>query len=113
MQIKCLKPLIEVTLEFKLSNYKKVPTTFGCYVISNFNYEIMYIGKASNIQLRFFNHLETFEKTQLTEIGAAYWFSFKPCKNEFEISRLERGWLNDFILKEGKKPIFNKINASI
>ncbi|KXO01265.1 hypothetical protein LS48_02025 [Aequorivita aquimaris] len=113
MLIENLNPKIDITLEFKLSNYKKIPTSFGCYVISNFNFEIMYVGKASSIQLRFLNHLDSQEKLSLTPLGKAYWFSFKNCQNEYEISKLERGWLNSYSLEHGAKPIFNKINASI
>lgn len=106
-----LIPKIEITVEFNFSNQKKIPTEFGCYVISNFNNEIMYIGKATSLKNRFTNHLDTPEKNINTKMGKAYWFSYKICKNEFEISRLERGWLNEYELKIGELPLFNKIHA--
>lgn len=106
-----LKPKIENTIEFNFLNHKKVPITFGCYVISNFNNEIMYIGKATSLKNRFTNHLDTPEKNKNTKIGKAYWFSYRICKNEFENSKLERGWLNEYELKNGELPIFNKIHA--
>jgi excinuclease UvrABC nuclease subunit len=111
MTIDKLSPKIESTFEFEFSNLKKVPIVFGCYVISNFNNEIMYIGKATNLKNRFTNHLDTPEKNIKTKIGKSYWFSYRICKNEFEISKLERGWLNEYQLKKGDLPIFNKIHA--
>lgn len=111
MTFNTLKPKIEKTLEFDYSNQKKIPTNFGCYVISNFNNEIMYIGKATSLKNRFTKHLETSEKNSQTSLGKAYWFSFRECKDDFEIEKLERGWLNHYVLNYGKLPIFNKISA--
>lgn len=111
MRIDKLSPKIENTIEFEFSNQKKIPIVFGCYVISNFTNEIMYIGKATSLKNRFTNHLDTPEKNIKTKIGKAYWFSYRICKNEFEISNLERGWLNEYELKNGDLPIFNKIHA--
>jgi len=111
MTTNLLKPKIEKTIEFEYSNQKKIPISFGCYIITNFNSEIMYIGKASNLRNRFTNHLETEEKISQTPLGKAYWFSFRECKDIFEIEKLERGWLNEYVLKRGELPIFNKISA--
>lgn len=111
MKVTQVTPSIEETIEFSFSAFKKAPTTFGCYIISNFNLEIMYIGKATSLRDRLIKHLDTPEKNKNTNLGKAYWFSFKKSDDEFEISRLEKGWLNDYELNEGALPIFNKIHA--
>lgn len=111
MDFNLLDPTIEKTVEFEYSNQKNIPETYGCYVISNFNNEIMYIGKATSLRNRFTDHIENTEKNRSTVLGKAYWFSFRICLNEFDIAKLEKGWLNAFELKEGKLPIFNKIHA--
>lgn len=111
MKIEKLKPKTEKILEFSYSKQKHVPNSFGCYVISNFNHEILYIGKATSLRNRFTNHLETKEKNKLTPIGKSYWFSYRECSDQFEISRLERGWLNSYELEVGELPYFNKIHA--
>ena len=111
MNVNELNPKVENIIEFEYKSLKKLPINYGCYVISNFNYEIMYIGKATNLKNRFQNHLDTPEKNVKTILGKAYWFSYKICENEFEIAKLERGWLNQHELKEGKLPILNKIHA--
>lgn len=111
MTFNSLKPKIETTVEFEYSKQKIIPQSFGCYIISNFNNEIMYIGKATSLKNRFTNHLETEEKISKTYLGKAYWFSFRECKDAFEIAKLERGWLNEYVLNKGELPIFNKISA--
>ena len=111
MFVKDIKPKIEFTKEFEFSKLNSIPDTYGCYIISNFNEEIMYIGKATSLRNRMTNHLDTPEKNTKTKLGKAYWFSYKLCENEFEISKLEKGWLNEYELKNGELPIFNKIHA--
>ena len=106
-----IKPKIENTIEFEFSKLNKAPETYGCYIISNFDNEIMYIGKATSLRNRMAGHLDTPEKNIKTRLGKAYWFSYKMCNDEFEISRLEKGWLNEYELKTGELPIFNKIHA--
>lgn len=111
MNFKTLRPEIEFTTEFDYSKVKRISTLSGCYVLSNFDNEILYIGKAINLQQRFKQHLEDAEKTCQTELGKVYWFSFKKCVDEYEISRLERGWLNNYELEEAGLPLLNKIHA--
>ncbi len=111
MRVSDVTPIIEKTVEFEFSKKKKVPSIFGCYIISNFNNEIMYIGKATSLNDRMTSHLESPEKNIKTILGKAYWFSYKTCKNNIEISSLERGWLNQYELNTSSLPIFNKIHA--
>ena len=111
MIISDLIPTIEKTEEFDYSKYKRIPKLSGCYVISNFEFIILYIGKAVNLQNRYLQHLDTPEKTSLTRFGKAFWFSYTLKKDEFEISKLERGWLNHFELEHGELPLLNKIHA--
>lgn len=111
MIINELNPKIEFSEEFDFSKFKRIPKQTGCYVISNFDYQILYIGKAKNLQNRYVQHLNSTEKTSLTKYGKAYWFSYSLRNDEFEISKLERGWLNHYELKNGELPILNRIHA--
>jgi excinuclease UvrABC nuclease subunit len=111
MRISQLIPTIEVKQEFEYSKQNRIPNEYGCYVITNFTLGIMYIGKATSLLQRFINHLENIEKNRQTQLGRAYWFCYTKCKNEFEIAKMERGWLNQFQLEEGELPVFNKIRA--
>ena len=111
MKTSNLTPVVEATMEFDLSKYKKIPSQTGCYAISNFENEILYIGKAKNLRNRFLQHLESPKKTNQTPFGKPYWFSYTLRNDEFELSRLEKGWLNHFELHNGGLPILNKIHA--
>ncbi len=113
MIINDLNPRIEETEEFDYSKYKRIPQKPGCYVISNFEQVILYIGKTINLQNRFLQHLDSPEKTKLTILGKAYWFSYSLRNDEFGISKLERGWVNHFELHNGELPILNKIHAGL
>lgn len=106
-----LIPAVDATIEFDFSKHKKIPNLSGCYAISNFENEILYIGKAINLRNRFVQHLESTEKTKMTVFGKPYWFSFALRKDEFEISKLEKGWLNHYELQHGGLPVLNKIHA--
>ena len=112
MNISSLRPIPVNKIEFNLSKLKFSPTESGCYILTNFFDEIMYIGQADNLQRRMKNHLENPHKTGLTEIGKAYWFwymTFDPNN----LSKLERGWLNLYELNHGKLPFLNSIHAPI
>jgi excinuclease UvrABC nuclease subunit len=111
MKTSDLTPPVDATVEFDLSKNKKIPSQTGCYIISNFEQEILYIGKAINLRSRFLQHLDSPEKTNQTPLGKPYWFSYALRNDEFEISKLERGWLNHFELQLGGLPILNKIHA--
>ncbi|MCK5062190.1 GIY-YIG nuclease family protein [Candidatus Parcubacteria bacterium] len=111
MNLKFLNPQIEYHIEFNYAKAKYVPIFCGCYVLSNYNNDILYIGKTNNLQRRFKQHLEDFEKVSLTRDGIAYWFSHRRCVDEYELSRLERGWLNHYELGESSLPLLNKIHA--
>lgn len=111
MITKELIPPVNCTIEFDYTKHLIIPQEYGCYVISNFNEEIMYIGKAINLHRRFSQHIEDKSKNGTTNLGKPYWFSFRTCSNEFEISKLERGWLNHYELITGNLPFLNKIHA--
>ncbi len=108
-----LKPNISKKLEFHLNKVKFLPEKMGCYVITNFNEDIMYIGQTINLKSRMQQHLDNVEKTKLTQIGKAYYFYFKTVDQEKDLNKLERGWLNHFELKEGHIPILNSVRGPI
>ena len=104
------KPLDKV--QFKLIAYKNVPKTNGCYVLTTFDNDILYIGLAIDLHNRFKQHLDNSEKTNPTADGKAIWFyytTFDP-KN---LPKLERTWLNQFTNNHGRLPILNKVNSPV
>lgn len=83
-----------------------IPEKHGCYVISNSEFVILYVGLAKNIQRRFLQHLDSPEKTRPTEFGRAAYFHWIISE---DIESIERGWMNIHVANEGRLPILNKI----
>ena len=112
MKIEELVPLPISKIKFTLSSFKLVPKDAGCYVLSTFENDILYIGQAINIYARFIQHLDNAEKTKPTEEGRAVWFYYLKY-NDKNLSALERSWLNQFSGKHGRRPILNRVDAPI
>ena len=112
MKIDELIPFPTEKVQFKLSSFKLVPHLDGCYILTTFDNDILYIGLATDLNNRFKQHLDNPEKTNPTIEGKAIWFyflSFDP-KN---LPKLERTWLNQFSDIHGKLPILNKVYSPI
>lgn len=109
MLVSSLTPKPENKIEFDFSHLKRSPNESGCYVITNYDGFILYIGQAKNIHNRLDNHLNDSEKRGPTPHGKAFWFYYLLCP-EIELDALERGWVNEYRLKHGELPYFNKIN---
>lgn len=112
MKITELKPNPTDKVLFKLSSFKFVTKNAGCYILTNFENEILYIGLAVNLNKRFLQHLENSEKTSLTENGKAIWFHFTEY-DKTNLEKLERSWINQYTEVHSKLPILNKINSPI
>ncbi|MFA5248163.1 MAG: GIY-YIG nuclease family protein [Patescibacteria group bacterium] len=112
MKIKELTPQPKNKVQFKLSSFKSVPKSAGCYVLTTFEDDILYMGKSDSLFDRFQQHLENFEKTNPTTEGRAIWFYYAiyDFKNLY---KLERTWLKNFEDIHGRLPILNKINSPV
>jgi len=112
MKIEQLSPKPNDKVQFKLSSYKSVPKTSGCYILATFENDILYVGLSDNLYNRFQQHLDNPEKTKPTSTGKAIWFFYI----EYDITnlpKLERTWLNQFEVIEGKLPVLNKVSSPI
>jgi excinuclease UvrABC nuclease subunit len=112
MKIEALVPLPETKVPFRLSSFKSVPKDAGCYVLTTFTNDILYIGLSDNLYNRFKQHLDNTEKTAPTSEGKAIWFYFN-IHSSFNLPLLERTWLNQFSDKHGRRPILNKVDSPI
>ena len=112
MKIEELNPTPAGKNRFNLASYKLVPKEAGCYVITSFDNEILYIGLAQNLNSRFVQHLDNSEKTMPTAEGKAIWFYYLNYHSN-NLPELERSWLNQYSAKHGRRPILNKADSPI
>lgn len=91
---------------FRRNRERFIPNASGCYVLTNFSNEVMYVGLASNLQRRFNQHLDSDQKTSVTALGKAILFWW--CETE-EVNKVERTWMNIHIQHEGRLPLLNSV----
>lgn len=112
MKVQELIPQPKDRTQFKLSSFKLVPKQAGCYVLTTFDNDILYIGLSENLFNRFQQHLDNPEKTNSTKEGKAIWFYFLNY-NQSDLPKLERSWINQFDIIHGRLPILNKVSSPI
>ena len=112
MKIDEMNPLTVNKVYFKLTSYKQVPKESGCYILSTFDNEVLYIGLSVNLHTRFMQHLDNPNKINPTSEGKAVWFNYLVYDKEL-VEKVERTWINQFVSKHGKLPILNKINSPV
>lgn len=110
MKIEELTPKPTDKIQFKLVSFKAVPSSSGCYVLTTFDNDILYIGLTINLSTRFRQHLDDPDKTNSTSEGKAIWFYFTTFDPK-NLPKLERTWLNQYASDHGKLPILNKVNS--
>jgi excinuclease UvrABC nuclease subunit len=112
MKVNELVPVPTDKVIFKLQSFKLVPKQEGCYVITTYNDEILYIGLSDNLYNRFQQHLDNPAKTNPTVIGRAIWFHYL-IYDPRQLERLERTWLNQYESLNGRLPLLNKFNSPV
>lgn len=112
MNISNLSPLPSEKKQFHLSHYKSIPKESGCYALTTFDGNILYIGYSARLHERFQHHIANPEKTNPTLEGKAVWFYFLLYP-ESALAKLERTWLRQFDEKYGGRPILNKIDSPV
>ena len=109
MNVVDLEPKTEGCVEFDWEKFLSAPEAAGCYVLTNFSGEIFYIGQSENLRARLRQHLDDPEKRQKTSKGAVSYFHYRLWNKD--LSSLERGWMNEYKMRHGKRPPFNKQDA--
>ena len=106
MKIALLVPSPLASESFRRSREKFIPATSGCYVLTTFQREILYIGLTVNLRRRINEHLDSAAKTELTTEGRAVLVHWTETT---EVNKVERTWLNIHLLNEGRLPILNSV----
>lgn len=108
-----LRPQPSLRVKFAWTHFNQVPAESGCYVLTNFSGNVLYVGQAtSSIRDRFCAHLESSEKRTQGPLGVPFWCYFLPWDGK-KVSVVEQGWINQSILGTGKRPPLNKIDAPL
>ena len=90
---------------FKRNHERFVPEKAGCYVLTNFSKEVLYVGLADNLRRRMNDHLDSPTKTDETRLGRAILFHWIE---SVDTNKIERTWMNIHIQNEGILPVLNR-----
>ena len=71
MKVEQLIPKVKERVQFSLKSWKFVPKVTGCYVLTTFDGEVLYVGLTDNLYRRFFEHRDTKEKRNATKGASA------------------------------------------
>ena len=110
MKIDKLDPLPSGKVAFQLARRNFVPAESGCYAIATFEGHVLYVGRTKMLRRRFSEHLENVKMTSATSEGRAFFFHWLE---RDDIEKVERTWMNDCKVADGKTPILNSVDASI
>ena len=110
MNISVLAPPPTAQVSFLRSQLRFVPVRSGCYVLTTFAREVLYVGLASNLRQRCGQHLDSPEKRGLSPRGRAVLFHWLECD---EINKVERTWLEAHVRHEGVLPPLNRANSPV
>jgi hypothetical protein len=97
---------------FSYSVSFQVPEVSGCYVITNFSEEILYIGLSRCLKKRFCQHLDSPKKTQSGSYGKPSFFNYLLSEEHF-LEKIERTWIHQFEILHGCLPVFNKVSSPL
>jgi hypothetical protein len=111
VKVEQLEPLPSAKFPFKYATYKAIPRVAGCYILTTFSNDILYIGLSTNLYNRFQQHLDS-DKVHITDDGKAVWFHFLEY-DASSLQKLERTWLHQYEAIHGNKPIFNKVSSPL
>ena len=110
MNIQNLDPYPKHREIFRRDRQKFLPNVGGCYVLTSFQDIVLYVGLSKNLRQRFGNHLDDSKKTSMTKNGKAFFFHWLVCD---ELENIERTWLNECEISDGRLPILNRIASPV
>lgn len=112
MRVERLSPKPSERTRFAWSHHVTVPDKAGCYALVTYDGTVLYVGLATSIRGRMGSHLDTEEKRKGTNLGVPFWFDYLIVAPE-SVAAIERGWLNQAMLTDGRKPPLNKISSPL
>jgi hypothetical protein len=107
-----LIPCPSFKVAFSYSESFLIHKNSGCYIITNFFGEILYIGLSKCLKNRFCQHLESRKKTAVGAYGKPSFFIYLLIDESF-LERVERTWMHQFTMLHGYFPILNKVSSPL
>ena len=104
MNIEELSPQPTSSQPFRRDRQKFIPDAGGCYVLTTFGGDVLYVGLAIDMRRRMGQHLDTPAKRAPTPLGRAVVFHWLSCA---DLQQVERTWMNIHIQHEGRLPPLN------
>ena len=113
MKVDCLKPAADQQTRFAWSHQKTVPDQSGCYVLTTYSGDVLYVGLATkSIRNRMMSHLDTPSKQKGSHLGVPFWFYYIVTPAT-DVGPIERGWMNQAILEDGEMPPLNRVYSPL
>jgi hypothetical protein len=110
MNADLLIPKLALREPFRRDRYRFVADRSGCYVLTTFSGEILYIGLSNNLRRRLEEHLDNPQKTAPTSFGRAVFFHWLETP---DLQKVERTWLGAYQITEGRLPILNAMFSPV
>ncbi|MFO0115507.1 MAG: GIY-YIG nuclease family protein [Betaproteobacteria bacterium] len=95
---------------FRRNRERFIPTESGCYVLTTFELEVLYVGLTNSLRRRMKEHLDNEAKRAITEKGRPIFFYWLEGE---ETARIERTWMATHLNREGALPILNKVFSPV
>lgn len=112
MKVGALSPPVTASDAFRKNRERFFPPGAGCYVLTTFDGEVLYIGLATSLRRRIAQHLESPDKTALTPTGRAVLVHWRMA-GDLELEKLERTWLLIHEQHEGRLPVLNRVHSPV
>lgn len=110
MKVGLLVPAPSDSESFRRDRERYIPRRSGCYALTTFELDVLYVGLSTNLRVRFSQHLDSSAKVSLTPMGRAVLFHWLE---RTDLNRVERSWLAIHVQEEGVRPILNKMDSPV
>lgn len=110
MKVQRLLPPITDHDTFARHCLRFVPKVPGCYVLTTFSGDILYVGLSQDLRRRLGQHLEDPRKTSSCALGRAILMHWRKTS---ELEGTERAWLNQHEVEDGGLPPLNSVHSPI
>ena len=110
MKSSCLFPRPTERVVFRAYYCHLVPRCAGCYAITSFDDDILYIGKSIDLKRRFLEHINSSKNNTKVSICGLIWFYYYVADMKC-ISDIEKSWMKQHTEAHGQLPTLNILYA--